>query len=358
MNDYLLLTAGPVPISNNIKQILSQPFYYHRTDQFVRIYEEVTEGLQYLFRTKNDVLILTSSGTGGMEAAVTNFFSPEDQVLVVENGKFSERWSEIAAHYGVTVHRLSLEWGKSVTVEEITQKINEISLLKGVFFTHCETSTGALTDLETIVPIIRKKTNALIVVDAISSAGVLPLKMDDWGIDVLVSASQKGLGLPPGLAFVAVNNRAWVHSEQSDIPKYYLDLVRARQAWRLKRGAAFTPAIPLISAANLVLKNIKETGIESIWRTRKAIAEYFRAKIQELGLPVFPEIPADSLTVINCESLGNARDIASRLYNEFNIIVSRGQGQLAKKVIRVGHITNIGKKELDLFLKAMQIIIP
>ena len=193
--------------------------------------------------------------------------------------------------------------------------------------------------------------------DAISSAAVLPLKLDDWGIDVAVTASQKGLGLPPGLTFVALNNRAWRYAEQADLPGYYLNFIRARQALRLGRGAAFTPAIPLILAVDFVLTNIKQQGIENIWCQRRKIAENFRKKITNLGLPIFPDLPADSLTVFKINSPHKANEISSLLTEKFQIFVSRGQGQLANKVIRVGHLVNVGERELDRFLNAFQSIL-
>ncbi|HDQ00161.1 MAG TPA: alanine--glyoxylate aminotransferase family protein [bacterium] len=357
MQDHLLLTAGPTPISEEVKQILSHSMFYHRSEKFIQTYESVTHRLQYWLRTKNDVIILTGSGTAGMEATISNLFSPGDHVLVVENGKFSQRWSEIAEAFQLKVFRLVVPWGKSVGAEALVKNLTAIGSLKGIFLTHCETSTGALTDLEIIIPAIRHQTSALIVVDAISSAGILPLKPDDWGIDVIVSASQKGLGLPPGLAFVALNNRAWIFSEQSELPKYYLDLTRARQSFQLGRGALFTPAISLIFAADHVLSQIQQKGLENIWRERQSLAHQFRARLTELGLSLFPEIPADSMSVIKFEPSVNAKQVHAELKEKFGILVSRGQGQLAQKVIRVGHMTNIGEPELERCLSAIQTIL-
>lgn len=356
MDDYLLLTAGPVPISEDIRQILNQPMIYHRSAEFIRIFEELSESLQYLFSTEADALILSSSGTGAMEAVITNLFSPDDAVIVVENGKFSERWTKIARNYRLEVDRLTIPWCQSVTEQAIVEKLKQNQAAKAIFLTHCETSTGALTRLETIVPVIRKQTSALVIVDAISSAGVLPLKMDDWGIDVIVTASQKGLGLPPGLAFVALNNRAWIYSELAELPRFYFDLTRARQALRLGNSSPFTPAIPLVFAANEVLKKIKFQGIEALWQERKEIAENFRDNLHKAGLTIFPHFAADSLSVINIEPFINAEKMINTLKNKFNIIVSGGQGSLQNKVIRVGHMVNIAETELNYFLKNFQSI--
>ena len=268
MQKQLLLTAGPTPIDNQVKKILSQPITFHRTAKFIQTYNRLSDELKFLFQTKNDVVILASSGTGGMEAVIINLFSPGDKILVVENGKFSERWTSLAKTYKLEVNRLVIPWGKSVTPEQVEKKTKSLKSLKGIFFTQCETSTGALTKLETIIPQIRKHSSALIVVDAISSAAVVPLKFDDWGIDAAVTASQKGLGLPPGLAMVALSNRAWKQAEQSRLPGYYFDLIKTRESFNSGKGSPFTPAIPLILAADIVLQKIKKDGLENIWRQR------------------------------------------------------------------------------------------
>ncbi len=346
----LLLTAGPVPISPAVQKILSQPMIHHRGNEFLQIFKRLTESLKYLFQTKHEIIILTTSGTGGMEAVITNLFSPRETVLVVENGKFSERWSQLAETFGLEVKRIKIPWGKSITVEALQQGVQATPLLKAIFLTHCETSTGALADLEKIIPVVRSLSDALIIVDAVSSAGVLPLKMDEWGIDVIVAASQKGLGLPPGLAFIALNKRVWRNIEQADLPRYYFDFTRARQELRLNRGSAYTPAIPLVIAADFVLKEMQQLGLENIWRNRAELATQFRGKLIANGFTIFPDQPADALTVINIEATGGANQIVSLLKDQYEIVVSKGQGQLADKIIRVGHFVNVEKKHLEKFL--------
>lgn len=352
-HDTLLLTAGPAPLSPAVKQALSKPIIYHRSSDFVQIFNRLTENLKYLFQTEHEVFILTASGTGGMEATIANLFSPGDSVLVVENGKFSERWSQIAESYKLSVSRLGIPWGKSVTAEQLTNFIQSNPSIKAVFLTHCETSTGALTDLEPICSRIRQLTSALIIVDAISSAGILPLKMDKWGIDVVVTASQKGLGLPPGLSIVALNRQVWRIVEQAELPRYYFDFTRARQSLRLGRGSAFTPAIPLIIAADISLNELRKVGLEKTWRERRALANYFREKVLENGLSIFPDLPADSLTVIEIKKPGVANKVISLLKEQHHIMVSKGQGRLADKVIRVGHFINVETRHLDQFLEKL-----
>jgi len=352
-DEKLLLTAGPAPISPAVQQILSQPMIYHRSAEFVQIFNHLTANLKYLFQTKHEIIILTASGTGGMEATITNLFSSGESVLVVENGKFSERWSQIAETFGLDVTRVKIPWGKSVTGDEIIDVIKATPSLKAVFLTHCETSTGALTDLETIAPLIRELTSALIIVDAISSAAVLPLRMDQWGIDVIITASQKGLGLPPGLSIVAFNKRVWRYIEQADLPRYYFDFTRARQALRMERGSAYTPAISLVKAADFVLNEIHQTGLERIWQKRKKIATNFREKVISSGLTIFPETPADSLTAIKIEFSQGANHIITLLRDKYRIVVSKGQGQLSNKLIRIGHFVNVEAGQLERFLEGL-----
>ncbi len=352
--EKLLLTAGPAPISPAVQKIISQPMIYHRGAEFVQIFKQLTEKLKYFFQTKHEIIILTASGTGGMEATITNLFSPGETVLVVENGKFGERWSQLAETYQLEVKCIKIPWGKSVTFEDIKKNIQDMPSLKAVFLTHCETSTGALTDLAAIVPQVRQLSDALIIVDAISSAGVLPLNMDEWGIDVIVTASQKGLGLPPGLAIVAMNKRVWRKVEQADLPRYYFDFARARQALRLNRGSAFTPAIPLILAADFVLNEMQQVGLENIWKQRKELATNFRNKVIACGLKIFPEQPADSLTVIKTDVSSGANQVIPLLKDRYQIVVSKGQGQLFDKVIRVGHFVNVKIEDLEKFLKGLR----
>ncbi len=355
--EYLLLTAGPVPLSQAVKSILSRAMTYHRSREFIEAFDRLTANLQYLLQTTSQVYTLTASGSGGMEAAIVNFFSPGDAVLIVENGKFSERWSHIARSFQLQVNRLSLPWGQSPSAEIISRHLLSLPQQKGIFLTHCETSTGALTNLQTIVPQIRELSFALIVVDVISSAAILPLKVDEWGIDVAVCASQKGLGLPPGLAMLSVNEKAWQFAEHATLPKFYFDIKQVRQSLSSGKGAAFTPAIPLILAADFALQQIREQGLEKIWRQRHELAANFRSKIAKMDLSIFPLHPADALTVIKTDFFQGSEKLKAKLKEQFAIIVSGGQGQLVNKVIRIGHMANVENKDLTKFLEALQIIL-
>ncbi|MFZ5515441.1 MAG: pyridoxal-phosphate-dependent aminotransferase family protein [Candidatus Zhuqueibacterota bacterium] len=357
MKPPLLLTTGPVPISESVSSILSQPMQYHRDKKFVLLFNQVLENLKYFLQTSYDVFVHSASGTGGMEAVVANFFSRGDRVIVVENGKFSERWSQIAKVYGLQVSRVKIPWGQSIQPEQLKEEVKRVPDAKGIFLTHCESSTGALTDVGTLVPAIRDLTPALVIVDAISSAGIIPLKMDAWQIDVVVTASQKGLGLPPGLAIVALNDRAWQRSEMADLPRFYFDFMRARQAWLLGRGGAFTPAIPLIAAAAHVLDEIVNLGLERIWEQRRAMASKFRGAMNDLELSIFPAQPADGMTVVQIDHPLQAKKIIARLRDDYHIFVSGGQGQLQDLVLRIGHMVEVSEEQLHQFVTALETIL-
>ncbi len=357
MNPFLLMTTGPVPLSDDVRRALSRPLLYHRNEDFVSIFNRVQDNLKYFLQTRNDVLLLTSSGTGGMEAAIANLFSRGDEIVVVENGKFSERWAQIGKTYGLKIHSVKIPWGQSVHLEQIKDCLHKFRNVKGIFLTHCESSTGALTHIEFLVPEIRKITSALVIVDAISTAGVLPLKMDSWHIDVLITASQKGLGLPPGLAIVALNNRAWRRTEQASLPRFYFDFSKARQAMCLNRGAAFTPAIPIVVAADGVLQMIKDRGLEKIWEKRAALAKSIRERIGEYGLSIFPSEPGDSITAIKTSPAHSANYIISQLKEKHQVVVSRGQGKLNDKIFRIGHMVDIEKVDIDRFFRALETIL-
>src|SRR3989338_3730753 len=244
MKRNLLLTPGPTQLPAPVCEALGRPIIHHRTPQFQAILKEAVDGLKHIFQTKNDVLILTSSGTGGMEAAVCNLLSPKEQAITVDGGKGGERWTELCQAYGVDAKVLKIKWGQAPTAAQIKQILDEEKNIKAVFVTLVETSTGVTTDIKAIGEVV-KKTNAVLVVDAISGLGAVDLQTDNWGVDVVVAGSQKGLMLPPGLAFVSVSSKAWALMEKSTNPKYYFNLKEAKKAAE-KTDTPFTPAIGIV----------------------------------------------------------------------------------------------------------------
>jgi len=297
MRKNYLLTPGPTPLPPEVLEAMSRPIIHHRTPQFQAILKEATQGLQYVYQTKNDVFILASSGTGAMEAAVVNLLSCKDTALVIEGGKFGERWTEICKAYGINTEVISVEWGRAVNPLDIQEKIKNNPAIKVVFTTLCETSTGVVNDIAAIGKII-KDTNAVLAVDAISGLGAIDLKTDDWFCDIVVSGSQKGLMLPPGLGFISVSPKAFKFIDSSNAPRYYLDLKKAKKALD-KTDTPFTPAITLIIALNEVLKMMKEDGLENIFARHRKMADAVRNAVLALGLKLFaPEAGSDVVTAI------------------------------------------------------------
>jgi aspartate aminotransferase-like enzyme len=263
MKKNYLLTPGPTPLPPQVLEAMAKPIIHHRTPQFQLILKEVFEGLKYVFQTQNDVYMLASSGTGAMEAAVINLLSPQDTALVVQAGKFGERWTEICLAYGIKPEVIDVEWGKAVDPKVIEKKLKENPDIKAVFTTLCETSTGVATDIKAIGEIV-KNTNAVLVVDAISGLGAIDMKTDQWHVDACVSGSQKGLMLPPGLGFISMSKKAWEKAADSKCPKYYYDLRKSKKSIA-SNDTPFTPAITLIIALAEVLKMMKQEGLENIF---------------------------------------------------------------------------------------------
>ncbi|MDZ7261386.1 MAG: alanine--glyoxylate aminotransferase family protein [candidate division KSB1 bacterium] len=348
-----LFTPGPTPVPESVVQRMTEPIIHHRSQEFSQVFQEVTEGLKYLFQTAQEVLTLTTSGTGGMEAAVVNLLSSGETALVVEGGKFGQRWSEICRAYGVQVEPIMVPWGEAVTPQEVVTRLKRLSKVRAVFLTHSETSTGVATDIEEVARVVREHSDALIVVDGISAVGALPMKMDAWGLDLVVSASQKGLMLPPGLAFVAVGSRAWNQVKKANLPRYYLCFQKARDA--LARGTtAFTPAISLILGLQQALRMIQKRGLEQLWRDHQIMAEAIRKGITALGLELFAKSPSNALTAVRLPQGLDGKVLLSRLKEDFGITIAGGQGPLKGKIFRIGHVGYFDPLDAIAILSALE----
>lgn len=338
MKRNLLLTPGPTQIPPDICAALGRPIIHHRTPQFQENLKEAAAGLQYVFQTKNDVYLLASSGTGAMEAAVANVLSPGDQAVTVEGGKFGERWTELCRAYGAETKVIEVQWGRAVQPGQIKSLLDAEKNIKAVFVTHCETSTGVTTDIEAVAGVV-KNSDAVLVVDAVSSLGVIDFQMDKWGVDVAVSASHKGFMLPPGLGFVAVNGKASALIERSKSPRYYFDLRKSKKA-AAKTDTPFTPAIGIIIALNESLRYFKEKGLENIFAYYAKLAEGARAAARAMGLTLFPEASCISnvLTAINLPSEVDGNKVVKIMRDTHGISVAGGQAQLKGKIIRIAHM--------------------
>jgi len=331
-----LLTPGPTPLPEEVRLSQARQILHHRTKEFGEVFEEVCEGLKYVFQTQNEVLVFTASGTGAMEAVVVNLLSSGDEVLVVRGGKFGERWAEIGTSFGVRVIPLDVEWGNTVDPHLIEDSLVQNPRIKAVFTQLVETSTGVLYDIKNIAKVI-KKTDAILVVDAISGLGAEAFFMDEWEVDVAVGGSQKALMLPPGLSFVALSEKAWRLVEKSSLPKYYWDFRKAKNSLT-KRQTPYTPAVSLICALRESIRLIRKEGWHNILRRHARLAEATRKAALALGLDIFAQTPSNALTVIKVPSGIDADRLRRIMRDKYGVQVAGGQGRLLGKIIRIAHL--------------------
>ncbi len=346
MRKNYLLTPGPTPLPPQVCEAMSRPIIHHRTPQFQAELKEAEEGLKYVFQTVNDVFILASSGTGAMESSVVNLLSPGDTVITVEAGKFGERWTEICKAYGITCEVIQVPWGKAVDPADIAAKIKASgNKIKAVFVTLCETSTGVVQDIQKIGAVV-KDTAAVLVVDAISGLGAIPLSTDAWFCDVVVSGSQKGLMLPPGLGFISISAKAWKLVENSKCPRYYFDLIKAKKALD-KTDTAFTPAITLIIALNEALRIMKQDTMEKIFLRHKKMADATRAAVAALGLKLLaPDAASDVVTAVKLPEGIEGEKLVKTMRDTYGITMAGGQDALKGKLVRIAHMGYI--EEFDI----------
>lgn len=333
-----IFTPGPTQIPERVVATMSRAGVHHRSPEFRRIFEEASENLRHFFKTSQDVLILTASGTGAMEAAVANFLRCGDQVITIEGGKFGQRWGEISRAYGLAVHAIEVPWGEVLSPELLAAEMERVPDVAAVFMTHSETSTGVAFDIESLARVVRERSEqTLVIVDGITSVGVLPFFMDEWEVDVCVSGSQKGVMIAPGLAFIAAKSRAWQRAAQSDLPKYYFDLEKARNA-RQKGNTPYTPAVPQILGLQESLRMILENGVEHYWQKYGRIAHAMRAGVRAIGLELFASRPSNALTAIKVPPGVNGAQLIQHLRTEYGITVAGGQEHLKGRIFRVAHM--------------------
>jgi len=337
MKKTYLLTPGPTPIPERVAAILGQPVVHHRTPGFETLFQEVRENLKWVFQTKQEVLCLAASGTGAMEAAVSNLFSPGEKVITVNGGKFGERWTKIANAFGLTAIEIKLEPGAAVKPSELEKTIAAHSDAKAVLFQASETSTGSAQPVKAVADLCRKN-GLLSVCDAITAAGVFDLPMDAWGIDVLMTGSQKAMMIPPGMAFIALSDRAWKKSESSTLPKFYLNLKKERDA-HLKNQTAWTPATSLVMGLQESLRMMREEGLENIFKRHALLAASTRAAVEALGLEVLAkDSPSSAVTAVKVpSSIQEGKKIPKLMRDRYGVVITGGQDELAGKIFRLSH---------------------
>ena len=349
MNDKLMLMIpGPTPVPEVALLALAKHPIGHRTSEFSNILAEVTENLKWLHQTQSDVLMLNVSGTGAVEAGIINFLSPGDRILVGSNGKFGERWVEVGQAYGLNVEEVKVEWGKPLDPVVFAEKLQADTQkqIKAVIITHSETSTGVLNDLESINRHVKEHGEALIIVDAVTSLGAFNLPVDDWGLDIVASGSQKGYMIPPGLGFVSVSPKAWEAYKTAKLPKYYLDLGKYRKA-TAKNTTPFTPPVNLIVALHSTLRIMKEEGLESIFARHERLKNATRAAIKGLNLPLLAADNSASPAITAVAPQGIEPDkIRSLIKKRFDIALAGGQDHLSNKIFRIGHLGFVSDRDI------------
>jgi aspartate aminotransferase-like enzyme len=340
-----LLTPGPTPLPENVRLALARDMIHHRKQDFKDIMNRVQTGLRYLFGTKQPVLTLTSSGTGAMFAAVTNLFSPGERVLVVEAGKFGQRWSEISQAHGLEIVALPLDWGQAVKPRDVENALSRYPDISGVLVQASETSTGVLHPVQELARLCRLK-NKIIIVDGISAVGISPCPMDEWGIDCLLTGSQKGIMLPPGLAFMALSERAWSKAHEVRSRNFYFNLIQEREKC-LAGQTLFTPAVNLIVALDECLKYFQEQGLQSIFNRQRAMTLMVRTGVRCLGLELLAESNYTwGLTSIKLPPGIDGVELLNTAAREYKVLMAGGQDHLKGKIVRLGHMGYVDWSDL------------
>jgi aspartate aminotransferase-like enzyme len=356
MDDKLMLMIpGPTPVPEQVLLAMAKHPIGHRSGDFSKIMEEVIQDLKWLHQTQNDVLILTASGTGAMEAAMINFLSPGDRILVGCNGKFGDRWAEVGKAYGLQVDTITAEWGHPLDPQQFRAALeaDTAKTIKAVVVTHSETSTGVLNDLETINQYV-KAHGALIMVDTVTSLGAYNVPVDAWGLDVVGSGSQKGYMIPPGLGFVAVSPKAWEAYKTAKLPRYYLDLGKYRKD-AAKNTTPFTPPVNLFFALQAALRMMKAEGLENIFARHQRLTTATRAAVKALGLPLFAPDHAASTAITAVAPQGvEAEQIRSVMKKRFDIALAGGQDHLKGKIFRIGHLGFVSDRDILSAIAALE----
>ena len=348
-----LLSPGPTPIPNEVQLAMARTMIHHRTPEFAAVLEEARQGLKTLFGANDDVIILASSGTGAMEAAVANLFSPEDKVVVINGGKFGERWLRLGRAFGLDVVEIKVEWGTAVEVRAVEQALRTNPDAKGVLVQASETSTTTLHPVREIAALTRDG-GPLLVVDGVTAVGVLSVPMDDWGIDALVTGSQKALMLPPGLAFIGLSERAWQRTRETASPRFYFDLESERKG-QAKGSTAYTPAVSLVFGLCAALKLMREEGLERVYARHDRMARATRAAATAMGLKLLaPDNPSPAATGFYVPEGSDGDALLEYLRARMGVTFAEGQDHLQGKVIRIAHVGHMGAFDVIVAVSALE----
>jgi aspartate aminotransferase-like enzyme len=349
-----LLAPGPTPVPPEVLAAMSLPIIHHRTPQFGAVLAEVQDGLRELFGTTGDVLVLAASGTGAMESSITNLLSAGDEAIVVNAGKFGERWTKICQAFGVRVHEIPVPWGQAVTVEAVRAALDAHPHARALYLQASETSTCVQHPVAAIAAITRERPT-LLVVDGITAVGVIDLPMDRLGIDVLITGSQKALMLPPGLAVLALSERAWQATERGTLPRFYFDLRKERKGVA-ERSTAWTPAISLMQGLRVALELMRREGWTDVYARHDRLARATRAGAVALGLPLLaPDAPSTAATAVYLPASVDGGAFVRYVRDTMHVTFAGGQDQLKGKIVRVAHLGYVGTFDVVTGLAALEL---
>lgn len=349
---HYLQSPGPTPLPEKVQAAGAKSLIHHRTKEFSQIFMEVTAGLKYVFQTEQDVYILTSSGSGAMEAAVVNILSPGDKALSINAGKFGARWGHICRSYGIDIHEIILDWGEPFSKSQFSEALIANPQAKAVFTTLSETSTGTIYDIQGFSE-ITSATNTLLVVDGISGIGAMPCPMDKWNLDVLISGSQKSFMTPPGLAFIAFSEKAWESVQQSRIPKFYFDAKAAKKSME-KKTSPWTPGITLILQLQKALKIIRDMRLQEMFEHHRILGEATRAAVKALDLKLLSKQPGNILTAVKVPAGVDGEKFVSTMQKKYKVHIAGAQEPHKGEFFRIGHLGYIGAFDIITTLSAIE----
>lgn len=357
MRKTYLLTPGPTQIPESVSSIFARPIIHHRTPAFQTLFEDVKQNLKYLFQTKQDVLLLTCTGTGAMDAAASNLFKKGDKVITLNAGKFGERWTKIGKAYGLNVVEVKAQNGDAVEPEQLQAVIKINPDARAILFQASETSTGVVLPTEEICKIARAA-NMITVCDAITACGVFDLPMDAWGIDVLITGSQKALMIPPGLAMIALSDRAWAMAETSDLPHFYFDLSKERKGLA-KNQTAWTPAISLIQGLQESLRMIREEGLHNVFKRHELLARATRNAVAAMGLELLSKRhPSNAVTaVLVPAAIKDGKQIPKLMRDKYGVTIAGGQDELEGKIFRLSHFGYCDKFDIVTGIACLELVL-
>ena len=352
-----LLAPGPTQVPPEVLLAMARPIIHHRAPEFATLFAQIREDLKWLFQTEADVLTLVSSGTGGMEAAVSNFLSPGEKALFVNGGKFGERWGKLCKTFGIQATEIKVEWGEAVDPQAIAEALKRDPLIKAVYVQASETSTGVAHDTRAIAEIVRNREQTILVVDAITALGVFDLKTDAWGIDVLIAGSQKALMLPPGLAFISVSDKAWGLADKAKNASFYFNLKKEREAQQ-KNQTAYTAGVSLMIGLKEVLTMLRAEGLGNVFSRHARMAQAMREGMKAAGLSLFPkQNPSDALTVVATPDGVDGQAVYKNLREQYGITAAGGQDHLKGKIFRISHMGYIDTFDIIQALAATEMVL-